>query len=104
MGTYICNGLKVMQSSSASHNPTPVGVYIENASLGSSGAAATRSSRSIATSTPIARMIRLALANDDSTIEAEDIPAIASQINATRPAGRPAAGVRRCDVPGGRMT
>jgi hypothetical protein len=82
----------------------PVGVYNENASRGSSGDGAKRSSRSIATSAPIAKMIRPALASGDSTIDAEDIPAIAKQINPTRPAGTPAAGVRRSDVLGGRMT
>src|SRR5260221_11994214 len=93
-----------MQSSNASHNPRPVGVDNENASLGSSGAAATGSSRSIATSAPIAKTIRPALASGDWTTDAEDIPAIAKQINATRPAGMPAAGFRRPDVLGGKMT
>src|SRR6266851_935917 len=83
-----------MQSSSANHNPIPVGVDNENASLG----------RSIATSVPIAKTIRPALASGDWTIDAEDIPAIAKQINATRPAGMPAAGVWRPDVLGGKMT
>jgi len=81
----------------------PVGVDNENASLGSNGAAATRSSHSIATSAPIAKTIRPALASGDSTIDAEDIPAIAKQINTTRPAGMPAAGVRCPDVLGGKM-
>src|ERR1700682_3622351 len=92
-----------MQSSSASHNPMPVGADNEKASLGSSGAEATRSSRSIATSAPIAKTIKPALASGDWTTDAEDIPAIARQINPTRPAGMPA-GVRRPDVLGGKMT
>src|SRR5687767_13685706 len=89
-----------MQSSSASHNPVPVGVCNENASLGSSGAAATRSSRSISTSAPIARTISPALASGVSTIDAADIAAIATQINRMRPAGTPEVGVRGPDVLG----
>ena len=88
----------MMQSSSASHSPMPVGVYSENASLGSSGAAAPRSSRNIATSAPIAKTIRPALASTNSTIDAKDIAAMATQINPTRPAGAPAAGVLRPEV------
>jgi hypothetical protein len=49
--------MNVMQSSSATHNPMPVSEYRENASLGSSGVAATRSRRNITTSARIAKVV-----------------------------------------------
>src|SRR3954469_2640662 len=95
--------MNVMQSSSATHNPMPVGVYRENASLGSSGVAETRSLRNIATSAPIAKMIRPALASGDPTIDAEDIAAMPRQINPTRPAGTPPLGAWRPEGIGGKV-
>src|SRR4030088_1616200 len=92
-----------MQSSSASHSPTPVGVRQENASLGSSGFDATRSSRSITASDTTATMISPAAASGAATIDAEDVPAIATQIRATRPAGTRGTGVRRAEAAAGRV-
>src|SRR5580700_2868778 len=92
-----------MQSKSATHNPTPVGVRSENASLGSSGFGATRSSRNITTSAMTAPQISAALSSGDTTIDAEDVAAMARQIRATRPTGTPDAGVRRTEVADGRM-
>src|SRR5260221_5557878 len=92
-----------MENSNASHSPTPVCVRNENASLGRSGAGAARSSRSIATSAAIATAIRPILENGCSTIDADDVPAIATQIRATRPAGTRGAGIRRADAGDGRL-
>src|SRR5579864_1847587 len=90
-----------MQTSSASHRPTPVWPRHENASRGSSGTGADRLSRSIAASATIAAAIRATFDSDEATTEASDVAAIARQIRPTRPAGIREDGVR--PAVGGRM-
>src|SRR6185295_11161358 len=83
-----------MQSSNASHSPTPVCVRHENASLGSSRVVAKRSSRNITASETPAATSSPDFASGAATTDAADVAAIARQIRATRPAG-----TRRADVP-----
>src|SRR4051812_33861013 len=83
-----------MQSSSASHSPTPVCVRHENASLGKSRVVAKRSSRNITVSETIAATISADFASGGATTDAADVAAIARQIRATRPAG-----TRSADTP-----
>lgn len=89
-----------MQSSSASHSPTPVPVRQENASLGSSRGDARRSSRSIATNETIAVTIRPSFSKDDPAAEVADVAAMARQISATRPSGTRADDARCAAVTG----
>src|SRR5262249_41934158 len=79
--------LKVMQRSSASDRPTPVWVRHENASLGRSLVGAERSRRNITARESIAATISPNLERGDATTDAKDVPAIARQSRATRPAG-----------------
>src|SRR5215471_9569178 len=92
-----------MQSNSASHRPTPVWVRDETASRGSSGLGACRSSRSMVAREMIAAAIPPNLKSGEARTDVEEVPAMARQTRATRPAGTDRDDVRRPVATGGRM-
>src|SRR5258707_2932322 len=80
----------------------PVGVPIEKASLGNNGDSARRSMRTIAISAASAPAISAALASGVATMAADEVPAMARQMSATRSAGTRGGGPLRSGGVGGK--